>query len=200
MPRQITPAGSDPTAIGEVSAPPFALLPDPSLLFARRAQRLAQLAEGHQLGPYLRFVGDLGGSPAQASRTVCPSPEMPDLESRERARSFGMPPSTRNKFAVCDALRNARAPDFGNLGDQEAGSRGGSSGPSEPGRICAARYHDPQRSGRCDPHGDFGRTCLRRCGAAGSASSPVGRPDFKSGRGRETVLGGFDSHSLPPSS
>lgn len=32
----------------------------------------------------------------------------------------------------------------------------------------------------------------------GGASSPVGRPDFKSGRGREPVLGGFDSHSLPP--
>src|SRR5205085_12347348 len=28
--------------------------------------------------------------------------------------------------------------------------------------------------------------------------SPVGRPDFKSGKGRQTVLGGFDSHSPPP--
>ena len=34
----------------------------------------------------------------------------------------------------------------------------------------------------------------------GRESSPVGRPDFKSGRGRETVLGGFDSLSLPPNS
>lgn len=34
---------------------------------------------------------------------------------------------------------------------------------------------------------------------SGGESSPVGRPDFKSGRGRETVFGGFDSHSLPPS-
>jgi selenocysteine-specific elongation factor len=34
----------------------------------------------------------------------------------------------------------------------------------------------------------------------GRESSLVGRPDFKSGRGRETVFGGFDSHSLPPSS
>jgi selenocysteine-specific elongation factor len=32
----------------------------------------------------------------------------------------------------------------------------------------------------------------------GRDSSPVGRPDFKSGRGREPVFGGFDSHSLPP--
>ncbi|ACI92298.1 selenocysteine-specific translation elongation factor [Afipia carboxidovorans OM5] len=34
--------------------------------------------------------------------------------------------------------------------------------------------------------------------ANGRASFPVGRPDFKSGKGREPVLGGFDSHSLPP--
>ncbi|OJY05709.1 MAG: selenocysteine-specific translation elongation factor [Rhizobiales bacterium 62-17] len=34
----------------------------------------------------------------------------------------------------------------------------------------------------------------------GREAFPVGRPDFKSGRGRETVLGGFDSLSLPPSS
>ena len=33
---------------------------------------------------------------------------------------------------------------------------------------------------------------------SGGESSPVGRPDFKSGWGRETVPGGFDSHSLPP--
>jgi selenocysteine-specific elongation factor len=34
----------------------------------------------------------------------------------------------------------------------------------------------------------------------GRDSSPVGRPDFKSGGGREPVFGGFDSHSLPPRS
>ncbi len=33
----------------------------------------------------------------------------------------------------------------------------------------------------------------------GRESSPVGRPDFKSGWDSEAVLGGFDSHSLPPS-
>lgn len=33
---------------------------------------------------------------------------------------------------------------------------------------------------------------------SGRESSPVGRPDFKSGRGREPAFGGFDSHSLPP--
>jgi selenocysteine-specific elongation factor len=34
----------------------------------------------------------------------------------------------------------------------------------------------------------------------GRESGLVAGPDFKSGRGRETVSGGFDSHSLPPSS
>ena len=37
-------------------------------------------------------------------------------------------------------------------------------------------------------------------GDPGRESSPVGRPDFNSGWGSETVPGGFDSHSLPPSS
>ena len=35
-------------------------------------------------------------------------------------------------------------------------------------------------------------------GDDGREASPVGRPDFKSGCGGETVAGGFDSHSLPP--
>ena len=35
--------------------------------------------------------------------------------------------------------------------------------------------------------------------AFGRDTFPVGRPDFKSGWGSETVPGGFDSHSLPPS-
>ncbi len=34
----------------------------------------------------------------------------------------------------------------------------------------------------------------------GREASPVGRPDFKSGWGSETVPGGFDSRSLPPQS
>ena len=42
---------------------------------------------------------------------------------------------------------------------------------------------------RADLFGDIGRE-----------SSPVGRPDFKSGWGSRPVPGGFDSHSLPPSS
>ncbi|WP_394887024.1 formate dehydrogenase accessory protein FdhE [Mesorhizobium sp. AaZ16] len=99
MPRQISPAGSDPTAIGEVSAPPFARLPDPSLLFARRAQRLAGLAEGHQLGAYLRFLAAVSNAQHHIQDGL-PDPEAPDIDARERARSFGMPPLDRNKPAA----------------------------------------------------------------------------------------------------
>ena len=33
----------------------------------------------------------------------------------------------------------------------------------------------------------------------GGVPLPVGRPDFKSGWGRQTTSGGFDSHPPPPS-
>ncbi len=42
------------------------------------------------------------------------------------------------------------------------------------------------------------RDLFETSGEDGRDSFPVGRPDFKSGWGRETVSGGFDSHSLPP--
>jgi selenocysteine-specific elongation factor len=57
---------------------------------------------------------------------------------------------------------------------------------------------------RINPHrlDLFGRPAAEAKSATahpGRESSPVGRPDFKSGKGREPVLGGFDPHSLPPS-
>lgn len=45
---------------------------------------------------------------------------------------------------------------------------------------------------------DLFRRSAEATQTSGRESSPVGRPDFKSGRGRESVLGGFDSLSLPP--
>ncbi|RUW35528.1 MULTISPECIES: formate dehydrogenase accessory protein FdhE [unclassified Mesorhizobium] len=98
MPRQIIPAGSDPTAIGEVSAPPFARLPEPSLLFSRRAERWNALAAGHELGPYLRFLAALADVQHRIQEGLA-EPEMPDVAVRERARSFGMPPLDRSNLA-----------------------------------------------------------------------------------------------------
>jgi FdhE protein len=99
MPRQIFPTDSDPTAIGEVSAPPFARLPDPMLLFLRRAQRLKGLAERHELGPYLRFLAALADA-QHGIQEGLPDPELPDAEARERARAYGMPPLDRNRFEL----------------------------------------------------------------------------------------------------
>jgi selenocysteine-specific elongation factor len=99
---------------------------------------------------------------------------------------------------------------------------------AESGQFTAARLRDRLQNGRkvaiqilefFDRHGvTFRRGDLRRINkhrldlfrpmharpsaptiTSGRETSPVGRPDFKSGKGREPVLGGFDSLSLPPS-
>ncbi len=89
------------------------------------------------------------------------------------------------------------------------------------GQFTAAQFRDRVENGRkvaiqilefFDRHGvTLRRGDLRRINRhrldlfrsapeeQGGEASPVGRPDFKSGWGREPVLGGFDSHSLPPS-
>ncbi|KQY99667.1 translation elongation factor [Pseudolabrys sp. Root1462] len=97
---------------------------------------------------------------------------------------------------------------------------------AEGGQFTAAQFRDRVDNGRkvaiqilefFDRHGvTLRRGDLRRINrhrldlfrrlsegepkSIGRESSPVGRPDFKSGRGRETALGGFDSLSLPPGS
>lgn len=87
----------EPIPIGEIAEPPLVRLPDPTSLFQNRAKRFRTLAQGHQLAPYLRFVGDL--SEAQhALQDGLPAPDMPAEDIRERAREFGMPPLDRNAF------------------------------------------------------------------------------------------------------
>ena len=91
-------------------------------------------------------------------------------------------------------------------------------GASDDGWFTAAAFRDRVQNGRkvaieildfFDRHGvTLRRGDLRRInphrvdlfGDIGRESSPVGRPDFKSGCGSEPVAGGFDSHSLPPDS
>jgi len=89
--KQKTVVSPDPTAIGEVSAPPFAVLPDPSRLFDVRAARFHALAETHALAPYLQFLAGL----ADAQHAIIKElPEIlrPDAEVIARAREFQMPP------------------------------------------------------------------------------------------------------------
>lgn len=85
----------DPTAIGDVSSPPFARLPDPATLFACRAARFRRLAETSDLASYLNFVAGL--SQAQHDiQSALPPPAAADIDAVRQARAFEMPPIDRN--------------------------------------------------------------------------------------------------------
>ncbi|WEX74376.1 formate dehydrogenase accessory protein FdhE [Sinorhizobium numidicum] len=78
-------AAPDPTAIGDVSSPPFARLPDPTSLFAARAARLRQLAEASDLAPYLHFLAGLAAA-QHIIQGDLPAAESPDAATLMRAR------------------------------------------------------------------------------------------------------------------
>lgn len=85
----------DPTAIGDVSSPPFARVLDPALLFSARSVRFRQLAEVSDLAPYLNFLARL----SQAQHDVqadLPDPKAFDPAAMKRAREFEMPPLDRD--------------------------------------------------------------------------------------------------------
>lgn len=88
----------DPTQIGDVSAPPFAVLPDPATLFSRRAARFAALAQNHPLAPYLSFLAELSAAQHDVARDL-PEPAPPSPNDLARAREFAMPPLDRGHFA-----------------------------------------------------------------------------------------------------
>ncbi|MCA1493511.1 formate dehydrogenase accessory protein FdhE [Sinorhizobium alkalisoli] len=93
--KRKSPVEPDPTAIGEVSSPPLAHLPDPASLFSIRAMRLRQLAEASDLAPYLRFLAGLADAQHQIQAEL-PPPESPNPAVILRAREFEMPPLHRN--------------------------------------------------------------------------------------------------------
>jgi len=93
----------DPVPIGEVSAPPFARVPDPLELFVARTHRLRALASGHELAPYLLFLSRLTEAQYRIQDDL-PEPEMPPADAIARSRDFGMPPLDRNKFTTDTAF------------------------------------------------------------------------------------------------
>lgn len=93
----------DPTVIGNVSTPPFAVLPDPSRLFGVRAARLRTYAAVSPLKPYLDFVSGLIEA-QQAIVPALPPVVAPDAEATERARAFEMPPLDRAGLTLDDTL------------------------------------------------------------------------------------------------
>jgi FdhE protein len=89
----------DPVPIGEIATPPFARLPDPTTLFAIRAERLRNLARRSDLGAYLRFLADLADC-QHAIQNGLAEPDLPPEDARERARQFNMPPLDRSRFVI----------------------------------------------------------------------------------------------------
>jgi FdhE protein len=94
----------DPSALGVIPKPPFARLPDPSELFARRARRCRALAEGHDLAPYLAFLAGLAEAQHAAQAGLEP-PAMPSKEALDRARRHAMPPLDRGSFVPDPAMQ-----------------------------------------------------------------------------------------------
>lgn len=88
--------------IGKESVPAFAVPPQPSHLFARRAARFRSLADGHPLAAYLTFLAGL----AQAQHDIqerLPPVVLPDEEDIAQALDHGMPPLPAAGLALDDA-------------------------------------------------------------------------------------------------
>lgn len=93
----------DPSVIGNIPTPPFARLPDPKRLFADRAARFRNLAEGHDLAAYLKFLAGLCETQS-AIQDGLPEPSPIDPEVLARAHDHKMPPIDRGKFAADPAF------------------------------------------------------------------------------------------------
>jgi FdhE protein len=86
-----------PMNIGEEATPPFAVLPVPSSLFLGRARRLAALAPGHELGPYLRFLAAVTQVQHDIEADLPPA-VLPPFERIGQALEHGMPPVSYAMF------------------------------------------------------------------------------------------------------
>src|ERR1700710_2456845 len=89
----------DAVPIGEIAQPPFARLPDPSMLFQARAERFQALAGQHELALFLRFLAGISSCQHQLLDGL-PDADLPAEEERERAREHAMPPLGRGRFTA----------------------------------------------------------------------------------------------------
>ncbi len=86
----------DPSRVGGVPETPFVRLPDPARLFAARAQRLAELAQGHTLAAYLTFLAAVTRTQA-ACVTALPPPAPVPAEQIALRAEHGFPPVSRDQ-------------------------------------------------------------------------------------------------------
>jgi FdhE protein len=107
----------DPSVVDGVKKAPFAYLPDPTVVFARRAARWRSQPPSHQLGPYLAFLAAIADAQvALASGAPEPAPLAP--ETLVRARQAAMPPLDTDALAPDDTSRATCRRLFAALADQ----------------------------------------------------------------------------------
>ena len=95
-PKSVATSG---TIIGEMAKPPFAVLPDPLSLFETRSRRLAALAPGHRLEPYLLFLAEVTHAQHDVAHAAnLPPALLPPADRVARALEHGMPPVSRALF------------------------------------------------------------------------------------------------------
>ena len=82
------------------------ILPERTVLFARRAARLRRLAEGHALGDYLRFLASLAEA-QQAALDAFPEVPLPTERDLALARGHGLPPLSAGSWPRAHAWRSA---------------------------------------------------------------------------------------------
>jgi FdhE protein len=108
MTREFDQLQPDPSAIGEISAPPDFVLPDAARLFHLRAQRLRSGGDANTLSPYILFLTRLAEAQAAcvAAFADAPAPEVASDFSTQ-----GAPPLEAMRLAPSETF-NAIAADF----------------------------------------------------------------------------------------
>jgi FdhE protein len=73
------------------SEPPHVIAPEATSIFSKRAQRFEDLAAGHSLGDWLRFLAAITRAQHDALQAL-PAPTLPDTAQLQLAREHRMPP------------------------------------------------------------------------------------------------------------
>lgn len=88
--------------------PPQVIAPDASQIFRKRAERFEQLAGGHSLGDWLRFLAAISRAQHDALQ-VLPALDLPGPEQMRAAREHRMPPLPAQAWARASAWRESLA-------------------------------------------------------------------------------------------
>lgn len=90
------------------SEPPVVIAPDATTVFSARAERFDQLAKGHALEDWLRFLAALSRAQHDALQTF-PAVPLPDRDSIAASRQHAMPPLPAQSWQRHPAWRETLA-------------------------------------------------------------------------------------------